>query len=254
MSEELVPNENNYNTGYAAAPIGISEYGRAKIAAKMAGVAARVGYVQKGSTNTGQGYRYASAEDVLKKVNAALSEANIATQVETRSFKTTTRDLGKGPQVDVFMTLRVHFVDGDSGQSLYADGNGSGSDKGDKAVMKAHTAAYKYAMAAAFQISWGDDPEADASQDRHEAVEGPNSPPKARRGRPTGKKAAEPAVTSESLLEAITQASHEQLQELRIQLKKLRDKKPDEAEPLIAAFKARVIELNAPTEAAKESN
>ena len=44
---------------------------------------------------------------------------------------------------------------------------GQGTDKGDKAVMKANTAALKYALAGIFLISWGDDPEADVETDKY---------------------------------------------------------------------------------------
>jgi len=42
---------------------------------------------------------------------------------------------------------------------------GSGQDSGDKAVMKAQTAAIKYAYLLSFAISTGDDPEADQRTD-----------------------------------------------------------------------------------------
>ncbi len=46
------------------------------------------------------------------------------------------------------------------------DGWGAGCDKGDKAPMKSVTAASKYALANAFCISLGEDPEADAETDK----------------------------------------------------------------------------------------
>jgi hypothetical protein len=68
----------------------------------------------------------------------------------------------------VRITLTFHHGE----ETLSAQGIGQGFDKGDKAVMKAMTAAQKYAYATAFCISWGDDPEADSTTDRyHEAKE-----------------------------------------------------------------------------------
>lgn len=47
---------------------------------------------------------------------------------------------------------------------------GSGQDSGDKAVMKAQTAAIKYAYLLSFAISTGDDPEADQRTDESSSV------------------------------------------------------------------------------------
>lgn len=122
---------------------------------KLAEVMSEVGYVQKDAENAFHHYKYASAEAVLKKVNAALSSRGIAvsTQAELLHYE-------EGHAV---VRLSLTFTDGD--ESLTAQGLGEGSDKGDKAVMKANTAALKYAVANAFMISWGDDPEADTTTD-----------------------------------------------------------------------------------------
>src|SRR5690606_34885912 len=61
------------------------------------------------------------------------------------------------------VTLRI--VDTESAEEIQVSGLGQGSDKGDKAVMKAVTAAVKYALSTGFLISWGDDPEADSGVD-----------------------------------------------------------------------------------------
>ena len=118
---------------------------------KMAEVMAEVGYVQKDAVNKGIGYKYASAEAVLKKVNAALSERGIAV-----SSAATLENFSPGRAV---VKLALTFHDGTD--SLTVEGLGEGTDKGDKSTMKANTSALKYAMANAFLISWGDDPEAD---------------------------------------------------------------------------------------------
>ena len=130
------------------------------LSAKLAEVMAEVGYVKKDATNDFHHYRYASAEAVLKKVNAALSARGIAvaTQAELLQYE----QFGKG--VHAVVRLSLSFTDGD--EQLTVQGLGEGSDTGDKAVMKADTAALKYALANAFMISWGDDPEADASTDK----------------------------------------------------------------------------------------
>jgi len=133
---------------------------------KLSEVMAEVGYVQKDATNEFHRYRYASAEAVLKKVNAALSERGIAisSHVElVRQDILESADPEKGPRILAVVKLAMDFMDGT--ESIHAEGLGCGLDSGDKAVMKGNTAALKYLLANEFLISWGDDPEADAKTD-----------------------------------------------------------------------------------------
>jgi len=125
------------------------------LTAKLAEVMGEVGYVQKDARNDFHKYRYASAEAVLKKVNQALSTRGIAVS--------SSAVLERYEAGHAIVRLALTFHDGD--ESLTVEGLGEGSDKGDKSTMKANTAALKYAMANAFLISWGDDPEADAQTD-----------------------------------------------------------------------------------------
>ncbi len=123
---------------------------------KLADVMQEVGYVQKDAVNEFHRYRYASAEAVLRKVNAALAKRGIAVSSQA--------ELLHYADNHAVVRLSLAFLDGD--ESVTAQGLGEGSDKGDKAVMKANTAALKYALANAFMISWGDDPEGDAETDK----------------------------------------------------------------------------------------
>jgi len=135
---------------------------QSKIALKMAEVALECGYVQKDGKNTYHKYKYASAEAVLKKVNKALGERKIA--VSSRASLPYFRVLETDKNLAV-VHLTLTFVDGESGETHVVEGMGSGVDSGDKAVMKATTAAHKYAYATALVMSWGDDPEADPPTD-----------------------------------------------------------------------------------------
>ena len=129
---------------------------------KLADVMAEVGYIQKDATNEFHKYRYASAAAVLSKVNAALSSRGIAVS-STAELVAHDRIEGAKPKTIAVVKLTLIFNDGTD--TLQIEGLGSGEDSGDKAVMKANTAALKYALANAFLISWGDDPEADPSTD-----------------------------------------------------------------------------------------
>jgi hypothetical protein len=143
----------------------------------LAAVMAEVGYVQKDGKNDFHGYKYASAEAVLRKVNAALAAKGIA--VGSSAEIVHHDDACKMAVVKV----TLHFHRGAC--RVTVEGLGQGSDKGDKAVMKANTAALKYALANAFMISWGDDPEASAAHDEE--------PTRVEKKAPVKKAAAAPA-------------------------------------------------------------
>ncbi len=133
------------------------------IAAKLAMAARACGYVQKDSANAFHKYRYASAANVLGHVNEALHEAGLAV-VDTMPEILLSEGSGKDRVVTVRMTVVV--ADTESEERATFRGIGSGMDSGDKAVMKACTAALKYAWLGAFSVSTGDDPEADEDTDR----------------------------------------------------------------------------------------
>ena len=152
-----------------------------KLVKHLAEVMAAVGYLQKDGRNTAQGYKYASAEAVLKKVNAELSVRGVAINsvAELLHFDVTqyTNDQGKTRfRTDAAVRISLTFTDGQD--LISVQGLGQSTDTGDKAVMKANTAAIKYCLTNAFLISWGDDPEADPAGD----------PPKTTRGKAPAKK------------------------------------------------------------------
>lgn len=150
----------------------------AGLAKKLAEAMAEVGYVQKDATNVFHRYRYASAEAVLRKVNAALSSRGVAvsSQADLVRYDQAPGNKG-GTNTMAVVKLALEFTDGE--ERVRVEGLGSGMDSGDKAVLKANTAALKYAVANAFLISWGDDPEADAATDQEAkaAAETPKLPP-----------------------------------------------------------------------------
>ena len=135
-----------------------------------------VGYVQKDATNDFQRYRYASAEAVLKKVNASLSSQGVCCESTADMVSHEVIQGAKKATFHAIVKLSLTFRKGSD--SVKVEGLGSGSDTGDKAVMKANTAALKYCLANAFLISWGDDPEADVETDRNAASSSAKPKPK----------------------------------------------------------------------------
>ena len=110
-----------------------------KLAAKLSQVMGKLGYVQKGGTNSAQGYKYVLASDVADKVRAALGELNVImvpAAVDVISEGVTP----KGTQTIVTARYTWRFIDGDSGETLDIQTLGSGADSGDKHVYKSSTA------------------------------------------------------------------------------------------------------------------
>lgn len=137
-----------------------------KIAVKMIEVMRECRHVAKNGTNSFHGYTYATSADVLSKVNSALVEQGLASLVIPELISLEEVKTAKG-NIEHLATVKVNItlIDRDSDESVLITGIGSGQDSGDKAVMKAQTAAVKYAYMLSFSISTGDDPEADARTD-----------------------------------------------------------------------------------------
>lgn len=142
------------------------------IAKKLLAVMAECAYVAKNGLNSFHKYKYATAEDVLQKVNEALTKNKIACVAVPELIEFTDVTNLKG-NTEHLATVRVEIslVDSDSGEEVKIYGIGSGQDVGDKAVMKAQTAATKYAYMLSFCIATGDDPEADVKTDENNFTE-----------------------------------------------------------------------------------
>ena len=136
------------------------------IAGKLVKVMEECSIVKKNGTNDFHHYKYATSADVLEKVNASLVKHNIASVVLPEIISNCEVVNNKG-NTEHLITVKVDItlIDTDSGEQLSLCGIGSGQDSGDKAVMKAQTAAIKYAYMLSLTISTNDDPEADSQTD-----------------------------------------------------------------------------------------
>lgn len=146
------------------------------IAKKLLAVMAECAYVAKNGLNSFHKYKYATAEDVLQKVNEALTKNKIACVAVPELIEFTDVTNLKG-NTEHLATVKVEItlIDSDSGEEVKIYGIGGGQDAGDKAVMKAQTAATKYAYMLSFCMATGDDPEADVKTDENNYVELPNN-------------------------------------------------------------------------------
>ena len=143
-----------------------------KIAEKFIEVMKECSHIAKNGANTFHGYKYATSADVLEKVNAALVKHGIASVATPELLSLTDVTNAKGnPEHLATVRMNLTLVDKESGEIFSITGLGSGQDSGDKAVMKAQTAAIKYAYMLSLAISAGDDPEADRWTDESTSVE-----------------------------------------------------------------------------------
>ena len=153
------------------------------IAGKIVKIMEECSVVKKNGTNDFHHYKYTTSADVLEKVNAALVKNKVASIVLPEVIDSNDVVTGRG-NTEHLVTVKVTItlIDTESGESIQIAGTGSGQDGGDKAVMKAQTAAIKYAYLLSLAISTNDDPEADSRTD--EVMQGQT----AANLKPTGRK------------------------------------------------------------------
>ncbi len=134
---------------------------------RLAKVSGAVAYLQKDGKNTGQGYSYLSEAHVKKAVTEALGANGLAYGgIDVEILDRYERETNRGAKWRGYdVRARVQIVSQEGGESVVLTGLGSGMDSGDKALMKATTAAVKTALTHGLGISSGDDPEADEATD-----------------------------------------------------------------------------------------
>lgn len=137
-----------------------------KIAKKFVEVMRECSHVAKNGTNSFHQYKYATAADVLEKVNASLTKHGIASVVTPNllSMQQITTAKGNTEQLAT-VEITITLIDCESGETLILKGLGSGQDAGDKALAKAQTMGMKYCYLNSLAIATNDDPEADSHTD-----------------------------------------------------------------------------------------
>ena len=139
---------------------------KAKIAKKLVAVMSECSHVCKNGLNSYHQYKYATAEDVLCKVNEVLTKNKLASVV-TPALDSVVDvvDLKGNKEHLATISVKIELIDSDRGESIVLQVFCSGQDAGDKAIMKAQTAAIKYAYMMSLCIATGDDPKADSKTD-----------------------------------------------------------------------------------------
>lgn len=139
---------------------------------KIHAVTAEVGKVQMTlDVDTGKSsYKAISINDVVDSLAPLLTRYRLVVvpcekEIIEQAQITTTTKYGEKQQFYVRMKAYYKVVDIDTGESVETCGYGDGIDSGDKATGKAITYARKYALIDVFNLSKGDDPDKEASQE-----------------------------------------------------------------------------------------
>ena len=141
------------------------------IASKLVKIMNECNYIKKSGTNDFHKYKYATSAEVLEKINTALVKQNICSIVIPQILSNIDVTTTKGNIEHLFtVKIDIMLLDAETGETVTITGLGSGQDSGDKAVMKAQTAAIKYAYLLSMAISTGDDPEADNKTDQEKPI------------------------------------------------------------------------------------
>ena len=142
-----------------------------KLSKKLVEVMKDCRYIAKNGTNSFHGYKYATSADVLETVNASLTKNGIVSIATPSLLQMQDVTTAKGNIEHLAsVAISVELIDCESGEKLTLKGLGSGQDAGDKALMKAQTAALKYCYLLSLAIATGDDPEADTATDESTAT------------------------------------------------------------------------------------
>lgn len=152
--------EGRKDTGASGAPVstllGVRNVSTGKkegdIFARMSSVMADIGAISKGQENKFDHYRFRGIDDVYNALQPALVKHGVIVvptlaQMERRDFETSK---GSAQQL-VVVTVKYRFCAPD-GTYVEAVAPGEGADRGDKAVNKAMSGAYKNAMFQTFCI------------------------------------------------------------------------------------------------------
>lgn len=207
---------------------------------RLVSVAEKIGFIEFDARNEHFKYGYASAAGMLKRLNTELSAVGV---LATANEEVTHL---QGSLAIVRCELTYHC--GATGETLTCAGVGGGQDNGDKAVMKASTAAFKYAIAHSMMLGWAaEDPE-DSSNDASVKTSSKARPKPETRTTPTTRsggraKSKKPEVSADEVKAAIEAAdSAEELQKVMGNLVAFRG--TSDYDDLRAAYKSRKEEVS----------
>jgi hypothetical protein len=135
-----------------------------------------VGYVKKQSAD-GLKYTYASEQALIRALRPPMVEEGLAL-VPTNYDVILTEGIvtSRGTPMNRVIVLGTFTLTGRDGESMTVQALGEGTDSGDKAVNKAQTGAYKYALRQSFLIEAGDEDDPDSTPSEELAPAPPPAP------------------------------------------------------------------------------
>ena len=136
------------------------------VAKAIVAMMVKVGYVQKKGENKFHGYKYASIEDVLEKVQPALTDCGLVITQDELAHDV----IAEGQLMEATYAFSLSHISGAQWGPIRHTGLASlRNTKGgydDKALNKCHTAARKYFILGLFQIPTGLAADADDEEDK----------------------------------------------------------------------------------------
>ena len=130
-------------------------YVQAPLHKRLSALAASCAYIRKDGINQFHKYSYATAAQIFERVGEGLSIVGLVSVPEFTLIETSLRTNAKGGQ-ETLATVQCRlslFGEDDESRCVVTTAYGSGMDNGDKAIMKAQTAALKYAWMMLLNIS-----------------------------------------------------------------------------------------------------
>jgi len=126
--------------------------------AKLLLISEDLGFMSFDKKNTGQGYGYASAAGVIRKLQASLIKRGVTRRCINQQASVLAGDNNKGNLITVHSVWE--WKNSESDESLHTSSVGQGKDPNDKGVGKAVTNSNKYDIANTLCLAWGaEDPE-----------------------------------------------------------------------------------------------
>ncbi len=139
----------------------------AKLATKIAAISASVvGRVKKDGHNAFHHYDYATESAIIEAVRDAQVLHRVAIVPSVLAASIAVQPIGDKGELLTTLVVGFTIIDGESGEEIYAQYPGAGTDKADKGIYKAVTGATKYFLQKLYQIPTGDDPEKTDKADR----------------------------------------------------------------------------------------
>ena len=193
------------------------------ISKKILAVMREVHKVGKDAVNTFQKYNYTSAEAIIRAVRESMARHGLVIgPVRHIDIQYEKEPSPKGGVNYLYTIVQEYsIIDTDSGEVMFYQIPAQGSDKGDKAVYKAHTGGFKYFLRTAFAIEMTDDPEKDSPGFENEPQQPAKQQPQTqqpRRGRPPAKK---PDEQTQNDKEKQRQVGIKKIEKLKADLDKL---------------------------------